>query len=79
MQTKITFLSSRSKKYNLLQPWLQLRRVWGFHRGNQKPQINEGQTTECPKDLEQKDKQRSTKHCIENQRSNQLNLILADI
>jgi len=30
--------------------------------GNQNPLINEGQTTQWPKEKVQKDKQRSTKH-----------------
>ena len=31
-------------------------------KGNQKPLIEEEQTTQCPKEKGQKDKQRSTKH-----------------
>ena len=37
-----------------------MRRVWRYQRGNQNPLIEEGQTTQWPK--EQKYKQRSTKH-----------------
>ena len=36
-------------------------RVWRYQRGNQNPYIEE-QTTQRPKEKEQKDKQRSTKH-----------------
>ena len=39
-----------------------LRRVWRYQRGNQNPYIEEKQTTQWPKEKEQKDKQRSTKH-----------------
>jgi hypothetical protein len=38
------------------------RRVWRYQRGNQKPYIEEEQTTQWPKENVQKDKQRSTKH-----------------
>ena len=37
------------------------KKDWSYQRGNQKPYIEE-QTTECPKEKVQKDKQRSTKH-----------------
>jgi hypothetical protein len=33
-----------------------------YQRGNQNTQIEEEQTTQCPKEKVQKDKQRSTKH-----------------
>jgi hypothetical protein len=33
-----------------------------YHRGNQKPYIEEEQTTQWPKEKIQKEKQRSTKH-----------------
>ena len=52
--------------------WLQLhalslmRRVWRYERGNQNLYIKEEQTTECPKENVQKDKQRSTKHTQKN-------------
>ena len=39
-----------------------VRRVWRYQRGNQKPYIEEEQTTQWPKEKVQKDKQRSTKH-----------------
>jgi hypothetical protein len=38
------------------------RRVWRYQRGNQKPYIEEVQTTQWPNEKVQKDKQRSTKH-----------------
>ena len=38
-----------------------VRRVWRYQRGNQNPKI-EGQTTQWPKEKEQRDKQWSTKH-----------------
>jgi hypothetical protein len=38
------------------------RRVWRYQRCNQKPYIEEEQTTQWPKEKVQKDKQRSTKH-----------------
>jgi len=41
------------------------RRVWRYKRSNQNPYIKEEQTTQCPKDKVQKDKQRSTKHTFE--------------
>jgi hypothetical protein len=37
-------------------------RVWRYQRGNQNPYIEEEQTTKWPKEKEQKDKQRLTKH-----------------
>ena len=39
-----------------------LRTVWRYQRGNQNPKIEEEQTTQCPKEKGQKDKQQSTKH-----------------
>ena len=39
-----------------------ITRVWRYERGNQNPYIEEGQTTQWPKEKVQKDKQRSTKH-----------------
>jgi hypothetical protein len=39
-----------------------LRKIWRYQRGNQNPYIEEEQTTQCPKEKIQKDKQRSTKH-----------------
>ena len=39
-----------------------IRRVWRYQRGNQKPYIEEEQTTQWPKEKVQKDEQRSTKH-----------------
>jgi hypothetical protein len=42
--------------------WECLRKVWRYQRGNQIPYIEEEQTTQWPKEKEQKDKQRSTKH-----------------
>jgi hypothetical protein len=43
----------------------QQRRVWRYQKGNQNPYIEEGQTTQWPKEKGQKDKQRSTKHTHE--------------
>jgi hypothetical protein len=37
-------------------------RVWRYQRGNQKPEFEEGQTTQWPKEEGQKDKQWSIKH-----------------
>ena len=39
-----------------------VRRAWRYQRGNQKPYIEEGQTTQWTKEKVQKDKERSTKH-----------------
>ena len=39
-----------------------MRRVCRYQRGNQNLYIKEGQTTQCPKEKVQKDKQRYTKH-----------------
>ena len=39
-----------------------IRRVWRYQRGNTNPYIEEEQTTKCPKEKVQNDKQRSTKH-----------------
>jgi hypothetical protein len=39
-----------------------IRRVWRYQRGNKNQYIEEGQTTQWPKEKVQKDKQRSTKH-----------------
>ena len=39
-----------------------IRRVWRYQWGNQKPYIEEEQTTQWSKEKGQKDKQRSTKH-----------------
>jgi len=36
---------------------LYIRRVWRYQRGNQNPYIEEGQTTQWPKEKGQKDKQ----------------------
>jgi hypothetical protein len=44
-----------------------------YQRGNQNPYIEEGQTTQWPKEKGQKDKQRSTKHYTENLRSSNTN------
>ena len=38
------------------------RRVWRYQRGNHNLYIEEEQTTQWPKEKEQKDKHRSTKH-----------------
>jgi len=38
------------------------RRVRKYQSGDQNPYIEEEQTTQWPKEIEQKDKQRSTKH-----------------
>jgi hypothetical protein len=38
------------------------RRVWRYQRGNQKPYIDEEQTTQWPKERAQKEKQWSSKH-----------------
>jgi hypothetical protein len=41
----------------------ELYRQWSkISKGNQNPYIEEGQTTQWPKEKGQKDKQRSTKH-----------------
>jgi len=37
-------------------------KVCRYQRGNQNPYIEEGQTTQLPKEKVQNDKQRSTKH-----------------
>jgi hypothetical protein len=39
-----------------------LNHCWHYQRGNQKPLIEERQTTQWPKEKGQKNKQRSTKH-----------------
>jgi hypothetical protein len=39
-----------------------LRRTWRYQRVNQNPSIEEGQTTQWPKEKIQKDKQLSTRH-----------------
>jgi hypothetical protein len=51
------FLISKFKKVNGI-----IRRVWRYQRDKQNPYIEEEQTTQCPKEKVQKDKQRSTKH-----------------
>jgi len=44
-----------------------MRRVCRYQRGNENPlQIEYGQTTQLPKEKEQKNKKRSTKHCTKN-------------
>ena len=43
-----------------------MRRVWRYQRGNQNLYIKEEQTTQCPKENVQKDKQQSTKHTQKN-------------
>jgi hypothetical protein len=40
-----------------------LRKIWRYQRGKQKPLIK-GQTTQWPKEVGQKNKQLSTKHCV---------------
>jgi hypothetical protein len=47
---------------DLFPSYLVLRRVCRYQRGNQNPSIEEGQTTQWPKEKGQMDKQRSTKH-----------------
>jgi hypothetical protein len=42
-----------------------LSSVWRYQRGNQNPYIEEEQTTQWPKEIVQKEKQRSTKHAYE--------------
>jgi len=49
------------------------RRVWRYQRGNQNLYIEEWQTAQWAKEKGQKDKQRSTKHYTENQRSSNTN------
>jgi len=39
-----------------------LRRDWRYQRGNQNPYIEDEQTTQCPKEKVQTNKQRSTNH-----------------
>ena len=39
-----------------------VRRVWRYQWGSQNPWLKEEQTTQWPKEKEQKNKQRSTKH-----------------
>ena len=39
-----------------------LRRVWRYQKGNQNPYIVEEKTAQWPKEIVQKDKQRTTKH-----------------
>jgi hypothetical protein len=46
----------------LISLWYVGRRDWRYQRGNQKPYIEEEQTTQRPKEKVQKDKQRSAKH-----------------
>jgi hypothetical protein len=41
---------------------LSIRRVWRYQRGNHNPYIEEGQTTQWPKEKRTKDKEQSTKH-----------------
>jgi hypothetical protein len=48
-------------KASVINIWVK-RRVWRYQRDNQKPYIEEEQTTQWPKEKVQKDKQRSTKH-----------------
>ena len=50
-------ITSFSPMYILL-----LKRVWRYQTGNQNPHIEEEQTTQWPKEKEQKEKQRSIKH-----------------
>jgi len=47
--------------------------VCRYQMGNQNPQAEEGQTTQWPKKKRQRDKQRSTKHYKENERSSNTN------
>ena len=42
--------------------FMQCKTSFRYHRGNQKPQIEERQTTQWSKEKGQQDKQRSTKH-----------------
>jgi len=50
-------INNPSNKCSYLQ-----RRVWINQRGNQNPYIEEKQTAQLPKEIVQRDKQRSTKH-----------------
>ena len=41
-------------------------KIWGYQISDQKPHVEEGQTTQWPKEKRQKEKQWSIKHYIEN-------------
>ena len=58
-KTNIVLYQNVSKATNIN---LILRRVWRYQRGNRNPYIKEEQKTHWPKEKEQKDKRRSTKH-----------------
>jgi hypothetical protein len=65
-------MARRKKGQTTIYKTLHIRRVWRYQRSNQNPYIEE-QTTQWPKEKRQKDKQRSTKHYIENKRSSNTN------
>ena len=57
------YCSLEGSKLVMLKEWCHLvRKVWRYQRGNQNLYIKEEQTTQCPQEKEQKDKQRSTRH-----------------
>jgi len=51
-----------SIRFGLVLWFIEWRRVWRYQRGNRNPWIEEEQTTQWPKEKEQKYKQRSTKY-----------------
>ena len=58
----------------LLATTMYLEEFWKYQRCTQNSEIEEGQTTQRPKEKRQKDKQRSTKHYSKNYRSSNANL-----
>jgi hypothetical protein len=58
----IVYLRLFYSKFHHFNTTIMQTRVWKYQRGNQNPYIAEEQTTQCPKEKVQKDKQRSTKH-----------------
>jgi hypothetical protein len=58
----MSFINNILIVYGHIQPVVTIRRVSRHQSGNQKPYIEEEQTTQWPKEKVQKDEQRSTKH-----------------
>ena len=50
-----------SNRGGMVDDYVFRRRAWRYQRGNQNPKVEEGQTTQWPKEKGQKNKKRSTK------------------
>ena len=56
----LVFSITKEDRHNITK--ILLKRVWRYQRGNQNPYFEKEQTTQCPKEKGQRDRQWSTKH-----------------